>query len=87
MNRTPLHVTFFSEVPLYCDDPVNQNFLLQQFGERIEKLSQRDRLSKFCLDAGFLHVLENGQYFMTKDTAEFSQFQYSGLSRLPASKR
>ena len=26
------------------------------------------------MDAGFLSVVENGQYFMTKDTAEFSQF-------------
>ena len=26
------------------------------------------------MDAGFLNVVENGQYFMTKDTAEFSQF-------------
>ena len=26
------------------------------------------------MDAGFLSVVEIGQYFMTKDTAEFSQF-------------
>ena len=26
------------------------------------------------MDVGFLNVVENGQYFMTKDTAEFSQF-------------
>ena len=25
---------------------------------------------KFCMDAGFLSVVENGQYFMTKDTGE-----------------
>ena len=43
-------------------------------GERIEKLSQQDKLSKFCMDAGFLNVVEIGQYSMTKDTAEFSQF-------------
>ena len=47
---------------------------VQQYGERIEKLSQQDQLSKFCMDAGFLNVVEIGQYFMTKDTAEFSQF-------------
>ena len=40
----------------------------------IEKLSQQDKLSKFCMDAGFLNVVEIGQYFVTKDTAEFSQF-------------
>ena len=27
------------------------------------------------MDAGFLNVVEIGQYFMTKDTAEFSQFK------------
>ena len=63
-----------TEVFLDCDDPTNQDFLLQQYGERIEKLSQQDKLSKFCMDAGFLSVVESGQYFMTKDTAEFTQF-------------
>ena len=57
-----------TEVPLDSDDPANQNFLLQQYEERIEKLSQQDKLSRFCMDAGFLSVVENGQYFMTKDT-------------------
>ena len=63
-----------TEVPLDCDDPANQIFLLQQYGERIERLSQQENLSKFCMDAGFLSVVENGQYFMTKDTADLSQF-------------
>ena len=63
-----------TEVLLDCDDPANQNFLLQQNGERIEKLSQQDKLSEFCMDAGFLSVVENGQYFMTKDTADLTQF-------------
>ena len=26
------------------------------------------------MDAGFLSVLENGQYFMTKDTGDLTQF-------------
>ena len=63
-----------TEVPLDNDDPAYQNFLLQQYGERIGKLSQQDKLRKFCMDAGFLNVVENGQYFMTKDTADLSQF-------------
>ena len=29
---------------------------------------------KFCTDAGFLTRVDVGQYFMTKDTEEFSQF-------------
>ena len=59
-----------SEVPLENDDPAYKNFVLQQCEERIEKLSQTDKVSKFCVDAGFLSVVEVGQYFMTKDTGE-----------------
>ena len=39
----------------------------------MERLSQQDRLIKICTDAGFLTTVEVGQYFMTKDTEEFSQ--------------
>ena len=59
-----------TEVLLDSDDPAYQNFLLQQYEERIERLSQQDRLSKFCMDAGLLSVVEIGQCFMTKDTGE-----------------
>ena len=63
-----------TEVPLDCDDRARKDLSLQHYGERIEKLSQQDRLSELCKDAGFLIVVGIGQYFMTKDTAEFSQF-------------
>ena len=63
-----------TEVSLGCDDPANQDLLLQQYGERIEKLSQQDKLSKFCMNAGCLSVVEIGQYFMTKDTGDLTQF-------------
>ena len=63
-----------TEVLLDCDDLAHKDLLLQQYGERIEKLSQQDKLSKFCMDAGFLTVVEVGQYFMTEETEEFSQF-------------
>ena len=63
-----------TEVLLESDDPANQHFQLQQYEERIEKLSQQDKLSKFCMDAGFLSVVEIGQYFLTKDTGDFTQF-------------
>ena len=61
-----------TEVPLESDDPAYQNFLFQQCEERIEKLSQQDKLSKICMDAGYLSVVENGQYFMTKDTGDLT---------------
>ena len=41
-----------TEVPLDCDGPANKDLLLQQYGERIEELSEQDKLSKFCMDAG-----------------------------------
>ena len=59
-----------AEVPLQNDIPSHQNLLLQRYEERIKSLSQTDRVSKICVDAGFLSVVEIGQYFMTKDIGE-----------------
>ena len=63
-----------TNVLLNNDDPAHKELLLQIYGERIEKLSQQDKLSKFCTVAGFLTIVEVGQCFMTKDTEEFLQF-------------
>ena len=49
-----------TEVPLENDDPKYQNFLLQRYEERIERLTQTNEVSKFCMDAGFIHVVEIG---------------------------
>ena len=54
-----------------------QEDLLQKYQERVERLSQQNRVIKVCTDAGFLTTVEVGQYFMTKDTEEFSQFTES----------
>ena len=59
-----------AEVPLENDIPSHQNLLLQRYEERIELLSHTDRVSKFCMDAGFIRVVEIGHYFMTKDDGE-----------------
>ena len=59
-----------AEVSLENDIPSHQNLLLQRYEERIEMLSQENKVSKICMDAGFIHVVEIGQYFMTKDTEE-----------------
>ena len=63
-----------TEVPLENDDPAYQNFLLQRYEERIKSLSQTDRVSNFCMDAGFISVVEIGHYFMTEDTGDLTQF-------------
>ena len=59
-----------ADVPLQNEIPSHQNVLLQQYEERIKMLSQESKVSKFCMDAGFVHVVEIGKYFMTKDTGE-----------------
>ena len=64
LTMTPTHST---------DDPAQEN-VLQKYTERVERLSQQDRVIKICIDKGFLKTFEVGQYFMTKDTDEFSQF-------------
>ena len=51
-----------------------QEDLLQTYKERVGRLSQQNRVIKICTDAGFLTTVEVGQYFMTRDTEEFSQF-------------
>ena len=66
---------------LVNDDPAQEENLLQRYQERVEKLSQQDRVIKFCTDAGFLTTVEVGQYFMSKDTEEFSQFSDSMVCR------
>ena len=49
---------------LSIEIPAQEN-LLQKHKERVEKLPQPDRLIKICTDAGFLKIVEVGQYFMT----------------------
>ena len=59
-----------TEVPLENDIPSHQNLPLQRDEEQIKLLSKEDKVSLFCMDAGFIHVVYIGQYFMTKDTEE-----------------
>ena len=70
MGQSIVLSEFKAEVPLENDIPSHQNLLLQRYEERIEMLSQENKVRKFCMDAGFIHVVEIGQYFMTKDTEE-----------------
>ena len=51
-----------------------QEILLQKFKERVERLSQQNRVIKTCADAGLLKIVEVGQYIMTEDTDELPQF-------------
>ena len=49
------------------DDPAQVD-LLQKYQERVERLSQQNRVIKFCTDAGLLTIVE------VEQSEEFSQF-------------
>ena len=67
-----------AEIPLENDDPAYHNFLWQRYEERTKSLSQTDRVSEFCMDAGFRSVVKIGQYFMTKENGEQFYARASG---------
>ena len=43
--------------------------------QQVESFSPENKVSKFCKEARFMRVVEVGQYFLTKDTGDFRQFQ------------
>ena len=89
-NLTPLFVPSVMKTHTHTpltDDPSQEEDLLQRYQERVERLSQQNRVIKFCTGAGFLTTVEVGQYFMTKDTEEFSQFTDSVACREYTSPR
>ena len=55
-----------AEVPLQNENPSHHQILWQQYIERIESLSPESKVSRFCKEAGFMRIVEVGQYFMTK---------------------
>ena len=64
-----------AEVLLQNENPLNHQILWQQYIERIESLSPESKVSRFCKEAGFMRIVEVGQYFVTKDTGDFRQFR------------
>ena len=55
-----------AEIPLQNENSSNHQILWQQYMERIESLSPEIKVSRFYMEAEFVHVVEVGQYFMTK---------------------
>ena len=64
-----------AEIPLQNENSLNHQILWQQYMERIESLSPESKVSRFCMEAGFMRNVEVGRYFMTKDTGDFRQFR------------
>ena len=64
-----------AEAPVHDEDPRNDQIVWQQYIQQVESLSPENKLSKFCKEAGFMRVVEVGQYFVTRDAGEFKQLQ------------
>ena len=64
-----------AEVPLQNENSMNHQILWQQYIERIESLSPESKVSRFWKEAGFMRVVEVGQYLVTKDTGNLRQFR------------
>ena len=64
-----------AEAPLHNENPMNDQIIWQQYTQQVDSLSPENRLSKFCKEAGFMRVVEVGQYFVTRDTDDIRQFQ------------
>ena len=64
-----------AEVPSQNEDSMNDQIIWQQYIQQIESLSPESKVSRFCKEAGFMRIVEVGQYFVTKDTGDFRQFQ------------
>ena len=71
MRQSIVISEIMAEVPLQNENPSHHQILWQQYEERIKSLSQESKVSRFCMEAGFVHVVDVGQYFMTKDTGDF----------------
>ena len=53
------------------EEPEDSNILLQKYFQQVKQLSPENRLGKFCKVAGFMSVVEVGQYFVTRSASEF----------------
>ena len=60
-----------AEVPAHDEEPRDAQIVLQQYFQQVESLSPENKLSKFCEEAGFMSVVEVGQYFVTRNASEF----------------
>ena len=67
--------------PIPSTEVPEQKIFIAKVPRTSGKVAQHDRMIKICTDAEFLTTVEVGQYFMTEDTEEFSQFTESVACR------
>ena len=85
-SRTIVLGKIKAEVPAHNEELEDAKIILQKYFQQVNSLSPENRLSKFCKEAGFMSVVEVGQYFVTRNASEFSA--YGSLSRIhPSSRR
>ena len=63
-----------AEVLLQNENPMNDQIIWQRYIQQVESLSPESKVSRFCKEAGFMRVVEVGQYFVTKNTGNITQF-------------
>ena len=61
----------FKAEALAREEPEDSNTFLQKYFQQVKLLSPENRLGKFCKEAGFMSVVEVGQYFVTRNASEF----------------
>ena len=54
---------------------MNDQIIWQRYLQQVESLSPESKVSRFCKEAGFMRVVEVGQYLVTKDTGNLRQFR------------
>ena len=68
-----------AEVLVHDEDPRNDQIILQQYIQQVKSLSSDNKLSKFCEEAGFMRVVEVGQYFVTKRHGMLDTISFDSL--------
>ena len=64
-----------AEAPLHYENPMNDQIVWQQYIQQFESLSPENKVSNFCKEAGFMRVVEVGQYFVTKNNGNLTHFR------------
>ena len=64
-----------AEAPLQNENPMNDQIIWQQYIQQVESLSPENKVSRFFKEAGFMRVVEVGQYLVTKNTGSLKQFR------------
>ena len=64
-----------AEAPLCNENPMIDQIIWQQCSQQVESLSPEKKVSRFCKEAGFMRIVEVGQYLVTKDTGKLRQFR------------